>query len=93
VKRTQLYRENVDFSNEVIFGIYANSWSGLLAKLARRGKAMKTTPTKRQANFSSKVGQAVKWALKAGVRLIDTAFMYGNEKEIGDALKEVLAEG
>jgi len=39
------------------------------------------------------VGQAIKWAIEAGVRLIDTAFIYGNEEEIGQALKEVLAEG
>jgi len=35
----------------------------------------------------------VKWALEAGVRLIDTAFAYSNEAEIGKALKEVFAEG
>ncbi|TXT64061.1 MAG: 2,5-diketo-D-gluconate reductase A [Promethearchaeota archaeon] len=32
--------------------------------------------------------KAVKWALKAGYRLIDTASMYGNEVEIGKAIKE-----
>jgi len=42
---------------------------------------------------AGEVGQAIKWALEAGVRLIDTAFMYGNEMEIGQALKEVFAEG
>ncbi len=32
--------------------------------------------------------QAVLSALKAGVRLIDTAYMYGNEEEIGRAIKD-----
>ncbi|TRY78518.1 hypothetical protein TCAL_07166 [Tigriopus californicus] len=39
------------------------------------------------------VGQAVDWALEAGVRLIDTAYMYQNEKEIGDALKKWFDSG
>lgn len=37
--------------------------------------------------------KSVKTALSNGVRLIDTAYMYGNEKEIGEAINEVLAEG
>ncbi len=32
--------------------------------------------------------QAVSWALEAGYRMIDTASMYGNEQEIGEALKK-----
>lgn len=40
-----------------------------------------------------KVYHAVKWALQDGYRLIDTADLYGNHKEIGKALKEVFAEG
>lgn len=32
--------------------------------------------------------EALKMALKEGVRLIDTAFMYGNEREVGEAIKE-----
>ncbi|MCM1514749.1 MAG: aldo/keto reductase, partial [Anaeroplasma bactoclasticum] len=36
---------------------------------------------------------SVKSALASGVRLIDTAYMYGNEKEIGEAINEVLKEG
>ncbi len=39
------------------------------------------------------VGQAVQWALEAGVRLIDTAFVYMNEKEIGDVLKKEIKSG
>jgi diketogulonate reductase-like aldo/keto reductase len=34
-----------------------------------------------------KGGQAVLWALEAGFRLIDTASSYGNEREIGEAIK------
>ncbi len=33
--------------------------------------------------------KAVKWAVEAGYRLIDTAQMYGNESAIGKAIKEV----
>ena len=39
------------------------------------------------------VGNAVKTAIKMGYRHIDCAFIYGNEKEIGEALSEVMAEG
>lgn len=42
---------------------------------------------------SGQVGQAVDWALEAGVRLIDTAYMYQNEKEIGDTLKKWFDSG
>lgn len=41
----------------------------------------------------NEVKQAVKDALYAGVRHIDTAAVYDNEKEIGEALAEVFAEG
>uniref|UniRef100_A0A0N5ACZ1 Aldo_ket_red domain-containing protein n=1 Tax=Syphacia muris TaxID=451379 RepID=A0A0N5ACZ1_9BILA len=41
----------------------------------------------------NEVGNAVKWALDAGYRLIDTAELYGNEKEIGDALQEYFKAG
>jgi len=39
------------------------------------------------------IAQAVKTAIKIGYRHIDCASVYGNEKEIGVALKEVIAEG
>jgi len=39
------------------------------------------------------VGQALKTALQIGYRHIDCAEVYGNQKEIGQALAEVFAEG
>ncbi|GAB4022210.1 aldo/keto reductase [Spirosoma koreense] len=36
---------------------------------------------------NSDVQQAVEWALEAGCRLIDTAAAYGNEREVGDAIR------
>ncbi len=33
------------------------------------------------------IQQAVEWALEAGCRLIDTASVYGNEREVADALQ------
>lgn len=41
----------------------------------------------------AEVKKAVKDALYAGYRHIDTAAVYGNEKDIGEALQEVFAEG
>jgi alcohol dehydrogenase (NADP+) len=41
----------------------------------------------------NKVKQAIKDALHGGYRHIDTAAVYGNEKEIGEALAEVFKEG
>ena len=39
------------------------------------------------------VERAVEVALNAGVRLIDTAYLYQNEKEIGTVLKKWLDSG
>lgn len=37
--------------------------------------------------------EAVACALRAGYRLIDCAYCYGNEDEVGQALREAFAEG
>ncbi len=39
------------------------------------------------------VAEAVKYAVKIGYRHIDCASVYGNEKQIGKAIKELIAEG
>lgn len=36
---------------------------------------------------NNEVQQAVEWALEAGCRLIDTASIYGNEREVGAAIR------
>jgi diketogulonate reductase-like aldo/keto reductase len=41
-----------------------------------------------QAKPGAEVGNAVRWALEAGYRHIDTARVYGNEHDVGAALRE-----
>ena len=38
-------------------------------------------------------GQAVKYAIDAGYRHFDTAYLYENEREVGNAIKEKINEG
>lgn len=42
---------------------------------------------------SGEVYQAVRWAIKLGYKHIDCAPIYGNEKEIGQALSDAVKEG
>ena len=42
---------------------------------------------------TNEVYEAVKTAIKSGYRHIDCAAIYGNEKEVGDAIRESIAEG
>ncbi len=42
---------------------------------------------------ASEVGQAVTWALDAGIRMIDSAFAYQNEKEVGEAIRNAIKAG
>lgn len=39
------------------------------------------------------VYQAIRWAIKLGYRHIDCAYIYGNETEIGQAIKDAINEG
>jgi diketogulonate reductase-like aldo/keto reductase len=40
-----------------------------------------------QAGAGDATRSAVRWALEAGYRLIDTAKLYGNEREVGEAIR------
>lgn len=46
-----------------------------------------------QLGNDSVVRSAVANAIKAGYKLIDTAYLYGNEKAIGDTLKDMIQRG
>jgi diketogulonate reductase-like aldo/keto reductase len=46
-----------------------------------------------QATAKGEVKAAVKAAVRAGYRLIDCAAGYGNQKEVGEAIAELIAEG
>ena len=41
-----------------------------------------------QAKNGEEAYQACRWALEAGYRHIDTAFVYGNEKSVGKAIRD-----
>ena len=38
--------------------------------------------------YGREAEQAVSWALETGYRLIDTAAMYNNEREVGNAIRQ-----
>ena len=42
---------------------------------------------------AAEVSQAVEGAIRSGYRCIDCASVYGNEKEIGEVIRRILAEG
>ena len=42
---------------------------------------------------AEQTAEAVYQAIKAGYRLIDTAAVYGNEKETGEGIKRAIEEG
>jgi len=46
-----------------------------------------------KADKENEVGNAVKWAIATGYRHLDCAACYGNEKEVGAAIKECLDGG
>ena len=41
-----------------------------------------------KAESGNEVKDAIKWAIKDGYKLLDTAKIYGNEKSVGEAIKE-----
>ncbi len=42
---------------------------------------------------AGQVKEAVAYAVKNGYKLVDCAYCYGNEDEVGDGLKEAFAAG
>ncbi|XP_066290544.1 aldo-keto reductase family 1 member B1-like isoform X1 [Branchiostoma lanceolatum] len=57
------------------------------------GKTMPLLGLGTWQSTSEQVINAVKTAIDAGYRHIDTAWVYGNEKDVGQAIKEKIAEG
>lgn len=53
-------------------------------------KIKQITPFQSKPN---EVAEAVEHAIDGGYRHIDTAFVYGNEKEVGQAIKKKIVEG
>ena len=43
--------------------------------------------------YPGEVGKVVEWVLEEGYRHFDTAFIYGNEEEIGEVLNKWIKEG
>ena len=49
--------------------------------------------TSRIGGFEKTVEQIVYSAIQEGIRLIDTAFIYGNEEYVGNGIKRALDDG
>ncbi|CAH1271116.1 AKR1B10 [Branchiostoma lanceolatum] len=63
------------------------------AAVLSSGKTMPLLGLGTWQSTSEQVINAVKTAIDAGYRHIDTAQVYGNEKDVGQAIKEKIAEG
>lgn len=54
---------------------------------------IKTRKSQQSTAVPGQIEQAVKDAIDVGYRHIDSAYLYGNEKEIGNAVRAKIAEG